>query len=204
MDIPKYKEKPKSFWNNEEIDFKSWIQAKYDYCLHYSLMAISESDGKDKGFIYPQIFEILTKVNYVRSQAINIDAAELYEAYKLFAELISNINKHVIFIPSIQTFCAFCNMSVRELNELTTGTNRDKIKIQDVVQQINNYFVTSLSYAGQLGYAAPSLVSAMLKQDGQGLITTAKDVSENTTSDSRMSLDDINKKLSEMKKREKN
>lgn len=198
--IPRYKEKPKNYWTNENITFKSWISEKYKYCLHFSLKAIAEIGDKEKGFIYPEIFEILTRVNIVRKKTIEIDASQLHEAYKLFAELISNINKYIVFIPSIQTFCAFCNLSVRELNELADGVTDDSVKMQDVIQQINNYFTTSLSYAGQLGFASPSLVSAMLKQDGQGLITTAKDIADKAPKDSRMPLDDIAKKVSEIKK----
>lgn len=207
-DIPAYKEKSNEWWRKADVTFDTWVQQKYDYCRYNVFTAIvdKDEDDGDNSFIYPKIFEILTAKNYIRPRPFAIDAAQLYEAFKKYSQFVSEINEYIVFIPSIQTFCAFCNLSVQEINALA---DNDEIKsheqkMRNVINVINDYFVTSLTYAGQMGIASPSIVSSMLKQDGQGLTTTAKETPTEKQTTKPMAVEDIKSKLQEMKKNKKN
>ena len=197
MQIPVvvYDDRPVEWWKNPYLSYDEFIKEKYDYCRYYFFEAIRQTgENIDEAFMYPKIFEILTKKNYVRQNELKINAEQLYETYKLFAELVSEINQFVMFIPSIQTFCAFCNISLRELNKLQ---NLNDDIMDDVLNTINDYLVTSLSYAGQQGKASASVVSTLLKSDGNALITEKKKT-EKTNAEKPMSLDDIGDKLNDI------
>lgn len=202
MEIKKYTEKSKTWWENAEKNFDEWISEKYKYCLYYSLLEISEqcADGNfnEPKFIYPCIVDIITRKNNFSEETKyrSIEAKSLFNAFKLYCSFVSEINKYVFFLPSKQTFCSFINVPVRIFNQMQSTNNEDLISVIDT---INDYFTANMAYAGQSGAAKSSIVSLMLKAEdaGQGIMT-AKESKTTQFIEKRKSIEEISRKLKEI------
>ena len=201
MDIklPKYEEWSAERWKAKEQYFDEWIEMKYKYCVYHCLKTIKEQlpdnkEEKDTTFIYPMLINVIMEKNSFSEDLRYrvLDEEKLFKSYKLYCSLVAEINKYTFFLPSKQTFCQFINVPVQLFNDWgKSGTSTSA-----VIEMINDYFTTTLAYAGQSGAAKTSTINLMLKaeESGQGIMT-AKESKTSQFTQARLSMDDIQKKL---------
>ena len=125
---------------------------------------------------------------------VQIDTKSLFLAYQYFTEIVAEINQYYLFIPSKQNFCSFLNITVNIFNE--NILNSPDAEMQAVGDTINDYLISTLAHAGQIGSAKASVTSLMLKAEDAGAgIMTAREKTSADLSKKKLDYDEITQKL---------
>ena len=193
-ELPKPSTKTR-FWWSQPHPLDVWIEEKYKFCRYEILKAIQDFDGDNKinGNIYPIILAIFSRNNRFMSD-VQIDTKSLFLAYQYFTEIVAEINQYYLFIPSKQNFCSFLNITVNIFNE--NILNSPDAKMQAVGDTINDYLISTLAHAGQMGSAKASVTSLMLKAEDAGAgIMTAREKTSADLSKKKLDYDEITQKL---------
>ena len=193
-ELPKPSTKTR-FWWAQTHSLNVWLDEKYKFCRYEILKAIQDFDGDNKmnGNIYPIILAIFSRNNSLLPD-VHIDSKSLFKAYQYFTELVAEINQYYLFIPSKQNFCSFLNITVNIFNENILKS--PDMELQAVGDVINDYIVSTLAHAGQIGSAKASIASLMLKAEDAGAgIMTAKEKTSADLSSRKLDYEEITQKL---------
>lgn len=126
------------------------------------------------------------------------DPEEVLYCLKQYQNIMAEINKTDVFIPSIESFCMFMGWTAKIYKRMSQSELQD---IADTMQMVDDYIIESQLSAGQGGFAKANLTkfrAQVAGLHGNALVTQKEQNEENRAMKKIKSPEQLQKELDKM------
>lgn len=152
-----------------ESNLMKWITKKKEVISDY----LSETKVDNSKYNHPFYYDLLSKGNDIKGmkdrEFSNTD--EVMMCFSYYRSIIVAINKHGLFVPTIENFCMFMGWTARIYKQML---NHPLIEVREVMQMIDDYILEAQLSAGQTGWAKANLTkfrAQVAGEHGNALVT---------------------------------